>query len=816
MPRDMDSHLYDTSGVIDSTGSSNAYVVRVDWPINAYHRGMPPIRFKANFGNTGSATVNVATVNAPSGLGAVTLKKEAGAADLESGDLITDGLYTIAYDGEFFQVLELALPGTSTGGGNVIGPGSATDNAVARFNGTSGESIQNSGVIIDDSNNVSGVVALAMSGSLSGAVNVSQTGYHDLAEIASPSSPSANVARLHALDDASTTTLVMKDSAGNSAPLSHFKRAGTGAVVRTQFAKLSESISVMDFGAVADNSTDDATAFQAAIDYCEANGRALFVPSGNYFIGSALVINDDTGTLRIYGETSPRQFPQGTGYSCLRFAANVDGFVIDDSGNERLQGTTIEKLLLYKSSTDSKGSGSRGLEIIGARQAQFIDMLITGFDVGIHIDENTGTDSEPGQLHFDRVNVWNCATYQLDIRAVFSGWFSYCNFGGDAGSLDAQCRIRAGSVSGYADDLNFFRCLFIPFPGQAATYGVHCDSDSLTIWHSFIGCVFEGHTTAGIFYNKGTSTVDLNGVISLFVTECWFNQGAGATPISLVNTSSSIKANRIWVDTASNKPGVKVDATGVSAIKLATIITGNMISTNDGYCVELYKQDGAIVTHNVFEGFGTGSTGAIFAQSNTQNCILAPNTNNTGGTNNISGTGHAFQNLDGTVSLPAYTFADDTDTGIYRAGSGTIGISANGALVGFTDGSGIGSPLDIAVSADTGKMGYRTGSGGTVTQATSKTTAVTLNKPSGTITMNNAALAAGATASFNFNNNKLGQNDLLYCHHVNGGTAGAYAVRVRAGASGAGVAAIDVTNTTAGSLSEAAVLGFAIIKVATS
>ena len=42
----------------------------------------------------------------------------------------------------------------------VVGPASATDNAVARFDGTTGQIVQNSGVTIDDSNNVSGVAQL--------------------------------------------------------------------------------------------------------------------------------------------------------------------------------------------------------------------------------------------------------------------------------------------------------------------------------------------------------------------------------------------------------------------------------------------------------------------------------------------------------------------------------------------------------------------------------------------------------------------------------------------------------------------------------
>ena len=42
----------------------------------------------------------------------------------------------------------------------VVGPASATDNAVARFDGTTGKLLQNSGVVIDDSNNVTGVANL--------------------------------------------------------------------------------------------------------------------------------------------------------------------------------------------------------------------------------------------------------------------------------------------------------------------------------------------------------------------------------------------------------------------------------------------------------------------------------------------------------------------------------------------------------------------------------------------------------------------------------------------------------------------------------
>jgi trimeric autotransporter adhesin len=54
----------------------------------------------------------------------------------------------VAFNGTDYEIL------------GVVGPASATDNAVPKFDGTTGQIIQGSGVTIDDSNNVSGVAQL--------------------------------------------------------------------------------------------------------------------------------------------------------------------------------------------------------------------------------------------------------------------------------------------------------------------------------------------------------------------------------------------------------------------------------------------------------------------------------------------------------------------------------------------------------------------------------------------------------------------------------------------------------------------------------
>jgi hypothetical protein len=107
-------------------------------------------------------------------------------------------------------------------------------------------------------------------------------------------------------------------------------------------------------------------------------------------------------------------------------------------------------------------------------------------------------------------------------------------------------------------------------------------------------------------------------------------------------------------------------------------------------------------------------------------------------------------------------------------------------------------------------VGYSTGTGGTVTQATDKSTGVTLNKRCGQITMNNAALAAAAEVSFTLTNSTIAATDVVLVSIASGATAGAYSIQCDATA--AGSCRISVGNRNAGSLGEAIVLNFVVIK----
>jgi hypothetical protein len=108
------------------------------------------------------------------------------------------------------------------------------------------------------------------------------------------------------------------------------------------------------------------------------------------------------------------------------------------------------------------------------------------------------------------------------------------------------------------------------------------------------------------------------------------------------------------------------------------------------------------------------------------------------------------------------------------------------------------------------QFGYTAAAQGTVTQLTSKSTAVTLNKSAGVITMNNASLATATNATFTMNNSLISANDTVILT-IAGGQATAGSYNVFANSLSAGSVSITLRNISGGSLSEAIVINFAII-----
>jgi hypothetical protein len=186
----------------------------------------------------------------------------------------------------------------------------------------------------------------------------------------------------------------------------------------------------------------------------------------------------------------------------------------------------------------------------------------------------------------------------------------------------------------------------------------------------------------------------------------------------------------------------------------------------------------------------------------------------------ISGTAGTFQ-VAVNVTSTAYTLTLPASvtlgtTGIQGYSGGVITFAATGTYqfaFSTVDGGTTITIFDLnrpLLGSPESAVGYSAGTGGTVTQASSKSTGVTLDKRCGQITMNNASLLAAAEVSFTLTNSYIAATDVVYVCISSGATAGAYNVQVDAVA--AGSCRISVGNMSSGSLGEAIVLNFVVIK----
>jgi hypothetical protein len=182
-----------------------------------------------------------------------------------------------AADGTSGQFLSTNGSGTLSwsspaGGGDVTGPASSTDNAIARFDGTSGKAIQNSGVTIADDN------ATVISGSSSSdMLRITQTGAGNALLVEDSTNPDSTPVVI----DASGNVVVGKTTSDASFGL--FQTHGTGA---------------FQFGSASYANNANAVIFQAAKSRGTSVGSQTVVQSGDDLFSFRGLGSDGTGFIR--------------------------------------------------------------------------------------------------------------------------------------------------------------------------------------------------------------------------------------------------------------------------------------------------------------------------------------------------------------------------------------------------------------------------------------------------------------------------------------------------------------------------------------
>ena len=164
-----------------------------------------------------------------------------------------------------------------------------------------------------------------------------------------------------------------------------------------------------------------------------------------------------------------------------------------------------------------------------------------------------------------------------------------------------------------------------------------------------------------------------------------------------------------------------------------------------------------------------------------------------------------------TVSTGTFTSPALVTPALGTVASGNISACTSTSMVMVTPVIGAATGTSLAVTAaltssGTAGVGYATGAGGTVTQGTSRTTGVTLNKTSGAITLFSAAGSATA-ATFTVTNSTVAATDVIILNQKSG--TDLYDLMVTAVAAGS----FNITfRTTGGTTTETPVFNFAVIK----
>lgn len=244
--------------------------------------------------------------------------------------------------------------------------------------------------------------------------------------------------------------------------------------------------------------------------------------------------------------------------------------------------------------------------------------------------------------------------------------------------------------------------------------------------------------------------------------------------------------------------------------QIATYVLANPVATGDVTLTSIKTPSG---TPNLT--ITPAGAGSVLINSTT-NVGLQSSTVTVG-----TGSANATITTNGTFDLILRTNA-----AVANQGSITIFDGANGNIQLSPDGTGVidalksinttGSVTATAgiTSSGTNGIGYAVGAGGAVTQATSKSTGVTLNTASGRITTANDSLAAGASVSFTFTNSVIAATDVVIFNIQTGATVGSYEVLVDGVAAGSCV--VTIRNYSASPLAEAIVMNFAVIKAVNS